>query len=215
MRRHFIILSLVALGFGETFSASPVDSLSSPGLDQAMIQAEYVNGEFEKVQLEIARFQSRNSSYSRSDSLCIARHLAVIHSANPITVEVGKHWMHELFKLDTAATLDDMYVSEEIERLFAKVRAEFMERRKPLVEPAVQLIASPAAAAPAASPRPSAAPPRSEAPANSAWKKPVYWILGGAVVAAAATTTIVLMSPDEKAPAEPKEIFVPKGGSGP
>lgn len=208
MNRFFLSLLLANFALAAADSGDTAAAIPPHGLNQALIQADYVNGDFEKVQLEITRFQSQNSSYSRGDSLCIARHLAVIHSANPLTVEVGKHWMYELFKLDTMATLNDMYVSEDIDRLFNKVRVEFMARSKPKAAPPPQPAVAQATQKPGAETKGSSQ--TATFSTNSTWKKSVYWMLGGAAAAAAATTAIVLLAPTEGKTATPKEIYVPK-----
>jgi hypothetical protein len=71
-----------------------------------------------------------NKTYSRADSVFIAKHLAVVYSANPVTREKGKYYMNRLLELMPSAKLVDMYVSDEIDRIFDKVREEFLSRQR-------------------------------------------------------------------------------------
>lgn len=121
-------------------SAGPVDpasaftdgdsSLVKESLDQAKIHAVYNNGDFEPVILVLEGFIKRNKTYSHSDSVFIAKHLAVMYSANPATRERGKYYMYRLLELLPSAKLVDMYVSEEVDRIFDRVREEFMARQR-------------------------------------------------------------------------------------
>jgi hypothetical protein len=99
---------------------------SYEALDQAAAHKEYEDGNFESVITQLNDFQKQNPIHSKSDSLFIAKHLAVVYSANPKTIEIGKHWMYQLLKLLPVADLAGMYVNEEIDRVFDKVRREFI-----------------------------------------------------------------------------------------
>jgi hypothetical protein len=100
-------------------------------LDQAAIHSLYTEGEFEKVEAEIQAFQKKQASYSRSDSVFIQKHLSVVYAANPSTREKGKYHMYQLLALDPNAKLVDMIISEDIDRVFAKVKEEFETRLPP------------------------------------------------------------------------------------
>lgn len=125
---------------GKTDPAGPVDPASAftdgdsalvkESLDQTKIHAVYNNGDFEPVILVLEGFIKRNKTYSHSDSVFIAKHLAVMYSANPATRERGKYYMYRLLELLPSAKLVDMYVSEEVDRIFDRVREEFMARQR-------------------------------------------------------------------------------------
>jgi hypothetical protein len=108
--------------------ADPSGPIRTPApaakLDQKAIHDEYVNGNFETVIGRITAFQKENPGHSREDSIFIARHLAVVHAADPKSVEAGKHWMHRLILISPNADLSGMYVSEEIDRIFERVKRE-------------------------------------------------------------------------------------------
>ncbi|MDQ3003091.1 MAG: hypothetical protein M3Y08_17740 [Fibrobacterota bacterium] len=98
-------------------------------LDQARTHDLYNNGDFDPVVTVIESFVQRNKTYSQSDSIFIAKHLAVVYSANPATREKGKYYMFRLLELLPSAKLVDMYVSDEVDRIFDKVREEFIVRQ--------------------------------------------------------------------------------------
>jgi hypothetical protein len=124
----FLILLMVfqlscSLGMADTTGQSG-PAAPAARLEQKAIHDEYVNGNFETVIARINDFQKENPRHSREDSIFIARHLAVVHAANPKSVEAGKHWMYRLILLSPTADLSGMYVSEEIDRLFDRVKQE-------------------------------------------------------------------------------------------
>lgn len=117
-----------------TASASPSPAArvaTSPSLlDQKRIHRDYNEGNFESVIAEIETFQKTHATYPVSDSVFIAKHLAVVYSANPDTREKGKYYMFRLLEMLPSAKLVDMYVSDEIDRIFEKVREEYVTRQK-------------------------------------------------------------------------------------
>jgi hypothetical protein len=125
-------LLLPTSGWGEdrpgarpaTVDSATSDSLAAPGLDQAAVQALYVEGEFDSVLARIQEFRQNRPEHSRADSLFIARHLAVVLAADPNSVEAGKYWMHRLLLLSPEADLEGMFVSESIEDIFRRVKRE-------------------------------------------------------------------------------------------
>lgn len=98
-------------------------------LDTRAIHSQYTEGEFDAVIQALEGFMRRNRAWSRDDSVFIAKHLAVVYSANPATREKGRYYMHLLLEILPSAKLVGMYVSEEIDRIFEKVREEFADRK--------------------------------------------------------------------------------------
>ncbi len=109
--------------------ATAMPDTAKETLDQGRIHDLYNNGDFDPVVTVIEAFVQRNKTYSLSDSIFIAKHLAVVYSANPATREKGKYYMFRLLELLPSAKLVDMYVSDEVDRIFDKVREEFMVRQ--------------------------------------------------------------------------------------
>jgi len=131
-----IILCLLLSGAAVfAASAAPSHPASAPashpaGLDQKKIHSDYNDGNFEKVTAALEGFMASHKTYSFEDSVFIAKHLAVVYTANPETREKGKYYMYRLLALLPSAKLVDMYVSDEIDRIFEKVREEFMARQQ-------------------------------------------------------------------------------------
>ncbi len=103
-----------------------------PRLDQAKMHAEYSDGNFEVVLATLEGLERSQQPYGLEDSVFIAKYLAVIHCANPHTREKGRYYMNRLLELRPSANLVGMYVSEEIDRIFEKVREEFLARQRSL-----------------------------------------------------------------------------------
>jgi hypothetical protein len=160
----------------------------SGALEQKKIHSDYNEGNFESVITALEGFMRRNKTYAHGDSVFIAKHLAVVYSANPATREKGKYYMYRLLELLPSAKLVDMYVSDEIDRIFDKVREEFLARQEAFGVDSAQ-ISLPEKRAPA---RDSASP--GGQPGLRARKQPgmksAYWIAGGAAALAAAIVAI-------------------------
>jgi hypothetical protein len=153
-----------------------------------------------------------HATYSFQDSVFIAKHLAVIYTANPETREKGKYYMVRLLTLLPSANLVDMYVSDEIDRIFDKVREEFVTRQRGFGVDTARIAvpektptgargntASPVAPVPAAEPS-----PRKEGHAG-------LWIVGGTAVAVAGLAAAYFLIQDDPASA-PKDrvLSVPR-----
>ena len=115
--------------------ASAVETRADPSspahpLDQKRIHETYTEGDFEAVIAAIDSFTLVNKVFSHSDSVFIAKHLAVIYTANPKTREKGKNYMFRLLSLLPSAKIVDMFVSDEIDHIFEKVREEYVVRQE-------------------------------------------------------------------------------------
>lgn len=189
------------------------------GLDQKAIHASYEEGDFDKVLVRIEDFQKSHASYSREDSVFIAKHLAVIYAANPETLEKGKYWMYQMLRVMPAADLVGMYVSEEIDRIFDKIRVEFTRRQVQFGVDTARMVLPPkqpketgdavtAAATPASKspPKPKTAVGKSRE--SSGWKTGL-WVAGGLGVAAAGAATYFLLAGQEGG-TRIEEVDIPK-----
>lgn len=166
------ILSLVAMLIALASAAA------ASGLDQARIRSDYRDGEFEKVIGELQGFLKSGRPCSRSDSVFLAKHLGVVYAAHPDTRELGRHHMFRLLRMSPDADLLDMFVGQEVDGVFEKVRKENALN-----------LAEAAKHPPAASAAPSAAPSAREGIASGeAWRDPGVWIGGGAALAVVAFT---------------------------
>lgn len=167
-RAPALILLCLLLGHAETWASAV--------LDQKRIHSEYNEGNFDGVISVLEKFMERNKTYSLDDSVFIAKHLAVVYSANPETREKGKYYMYRLLALLPSAKLIDMYVSDEIERIFDKVREEYLARQQSFGLDSSQ------ASAPA---RPARAPRSS---------KPFYLAAGGTALVAVGVTSYFMFA---------------------
>lgn len=200
-----------ALLVGASFSGAAAPSPDR--LDQKKIHNEYNDGNFDRVTASLEGFMERHKSYSLEDSIFIAKHLAVVYSANPETREKGKYYMYRLLAMLPSAKLIDMYVSDEIDRIFDKVREEFLSRQKafgvdttkvsiPNQSPGRKNL-EPMAAGPGPASEPDAAPASDQAkaapkPKEGGGIKPVYLIAGGTAVVAVGLATYLIFSDDPK-----------------
>jgi hypothetical protein len=167
-------------------------------LPQDKIHAIYNEGDFPQTVQQIEAFRKANRTYPAEDSLFIAKHLGVIFAADPATREKGKYYMLQLLEIRPDADILDMYVSDEIYKVFDKVREEFRARRKTSPEPARTVGTGDT--------KPPVERPRKENPARkggSGW----YWAAGTVVVVGAAGAAYYLMQPGK---AEDKYFDVPR-----
>lgn len=174
-------------------------------LDRDKIHSDYNNGEFDQVEKELEGFRGRNKSYSHDDSVFIAKHLAVVYAANPQTREKGRYFMFRLLELLPSAKIVDMFVSEEIDRIFDKVKEEFLAKQHALGKSP----AKSAYQAPETIPTPKTPEKQKHAGESTAGKKESsgagYWMAGG-VGLAAVGAAVYFMLPQEKAPED--KIYV-------
>lgn len=200
--------------------AAPLNALPAPktdALDQKGLHAAYNEGDFEKVVGLIEAFTKANTTYVRADSITIAKHLAVVYSANPKTREKGRYYMYRLLEMMPSAELVDMFVSDEIDRIFEKVRREFMvrqkgvgvdsarislpENRSPEPGPGAQA-ATAAGSGPIEYASPAGGPSREYMKAASAeesfWKRNGFWIAGGVGLAVAGTAVLYIYAAQDE-----------------
>lgn len=179
-------------------------------LDQERIHDEYNEGNFDAVLTALNGFMAANKTYSHADSVFIAKHLAVVYSANPATREKGRYFMYRLLELLPSAKLVDMYVSEEIDRIFDKVREEFSARQNRFgAASAAQAPPDKGAAAPPAGP-PSQGKPVAARKDKAGGGHAGLWVAGSAAVLAAGLTAAYFLHAEEPKPSGDQVFRVPK-----
>lgn len=167
-------------------------------LDQKRIHYEYNEGNFEAVTAALEGYMSRNRTYPHSDSVFIAKHLAVVYSANSATREKGKYYMYRLLELLPSAKLVDMYVSDEIDRIFDKVREEFLARQRGFgMDTARITLPERRSAQPAQPAQPVQSQPAPSGRPGKSRAGTVFWIGGGVALAAAGTAFYILSQEPE------------------
>jgi hypothetical protein len=209
---------LAATAKSVPMATPPVGTAASmTSLNQKEIHNAYNEGDFDKVIELIDGFNKTHKTYSRADSIFISKHLAVVYSANPPTREKGKYYMYRLLEMMPSAELVDMFVSDEIDRIFDKVRKEFVTRQKSFGIDSTQ-ISSPekpatGSAAAASTQTVSNSPAQSKSGAGatgeskSGLKKNAFWIATGTGVVVAATAAVFIYLSDS--PTSGKTITIP------
>jgi len=114
---------------GPPAPAAPAAVKIKDTLDRKKVQEEYSEGNFENVIQLLEQYRSRHARFRSSDSLFMAKYLGVVYASNPATKEKGKYWLYRMLQFDPSALLVDMYVGDEVDRVFQKVRSEFIVRR--------------------------------------------------------------------------------------
>lgn len=210
-KASLLLFLVISLAFSYAFA-------QQSALNKDQVRSYYNDGNFEQAVQELKSFIKANETYSREDSIFVAKNFAVMYTANPEKRELGKYYMHALLKLMPAADLVDMYVSDEIDRIFDKVRKEFLamhnQNQPPAPESSDSAAAPPAqttAAAPP-SPTPQTSPPEPEVSSTSdePAQKPEtsrgsesggnrkLWIFGGVAGAAVVVAAIFLITGEEE-----------------
>lgn len=168
-------------------------------VDQEAIHNTYNEGDFDAVIKLTEAFTKGNGSFTRSDSVFVFKHLAVVYTANPKTREKGKFYMYRLLEMLPSAELVDMYVSDEVDRIFDKVRKEFKMSQKNFgVDTTLISLPEkqPAARTSGAAAEPVKSAPEKKAAGAKGTKTVWFWVAGGAVVAGAGIATVLLMQSD-------------------
>lgn len=200
--RTVLVLFLAVSAFG----AAPAPAAGGVTLDQKQIHEAYNEGDFEKVTHLIEAYTKANPASSRNDSIFIAKHLAVVYSANPQTREKGRYYMYRLLEMMPSAELVDMFVSDEIDRIFEKVRKEFLARQKGFGVDSSQISMpeKPAtgSTAVAGKPAPQAGGPSQEflaagKPEESFWDRNGMWVAGGVGLAVAGAVAFFIYTADD------------------
>jgi hypothetical protein len=199
--RAFITALGLAFCLVYPLSASPAPAPQP--LNQQRVHYEYTEGNFDTVIVMLESYLARYPRHDKIDSIFIARHLAVVYAANPLQVEKGKHWMYELLRLSPTADLSEMYVNEEIDRIFEKIRREFGNRH-PAQDPEAGRMAS----APP-KPLPASSPSKALSESKSGSSHAIYWVAGGVALAAAGTAAYFMFNPEDPAPGRVHEIIIP------
>lgn len=178
---------------------------SSSKLDQKKIHSEYNEGNFDKVVNSLEAFMSSHKTYTFQDSVFIAKHLAVVYTANPETREKGKYYMFRLLTLLPSAKLVDMFVSDEIDRIFDKVRDEFVTRQHGFGVDTTRLAVPDRA--PTGAHGSTDEPPQAVKPTRRKESHTGLWVAGGATIAVAGLALTYFLIQEEPAPAPEDRVF--------
>lgn len=202
-------------------------------LDKSTISKAYFEGEFWTVINALEAFRKSGKAINREDSIYTFKYLSVVYAAEPTTRAKAESYMYQLIRMMPTIDLLDLYISDNIQSIFVKVKSDFekIESHKApapaSMEPAPQAPASQVASASNANPQSQAQPATAvqaatNAPSNPPAKKKSalkVWAplaLGGVGVATA-TYFIVSMGGDESNGKTPRPVDItmewPKEGS--
>ena len=93
-------------------------------VDSTQVDADYRNGEFEKIESALRPILRPGASGNKRDSVLAWKYLAVVYAANPATREKGRYCMLRLLEVDPTADLLDLFVGEQVDDVFGKARRE-------------------------------------------------------------------------------------------
>jgi len=104
-------------------------------LDKEAISNAYFEGEFSTVlpPLETYR-QNFPASATRDDSIFVYKYLSVIYAADPETKAKAESYMVQLLKLMPTIELIDVYMTDNIQAIFRKVKDEYLGRQEYMQE---------------------------------------------------------------------------------
>lgn len=168
-------------------------------LEQEKIHFIYTDGDFDLVVAMIDTFARENPVHSKDDSVFIAKHLAVIYTANPATRERGKNHMFRLLDLLPSAKIVDMFVSDEIDHIFEKIREEYKVRQQMAGKGTPSQLESNRYASErmtVESDRDTSSSRPAELAKKSRSSHTLFWVAGGTALAVGAGTMVYLMLPD-------------------
>ncbi|MBW8886281.1 MAG: hypothetical protein JF616_00880 [Fibrobacteres bacterium] len=157
-------------------------------LDRARIHALYHDGEFERILRELEPYGKGQCACVKDDSIFAEKHLAVVLAAAPATRELGRYHMFRLLDLSPRADLLDMYVGDEVDAVFEKVRKEHdlraSDSQGKTPAPASAAIARTVPVAPRKSSAPLSAAPATAAASIAAMSPASHSSTAGAIPAA-------------------------------
>jgi hypothetical protein len=160
-------------------------------LNRETITKFYMNGDFQDVIDALEEFRKHNPSPSREDQIFIYKHLSVVYASNPETKDKAESYMYQLLKLVPTIDLIDMYISDNIESIFLRVKERYQRMEKQR-EPSDQ--------SRAASPGPEAragAGEERKSGKDTKNRKWIWWAAGGTAVVGVVTVFLLASGGEE------------------
>jgi len=122
----FVCLALLAIGL-----VLPSDSPAAAwAFSKVTVEREYRDADFDAVIRSLEPILEPGQQVNRTDSLFALRTLGVVFASNPKTREKGRYCWFKALEIDAKADLVDLFVGEEIDRLWERTRLEFKARPK-------------------------------------------------------------------------------------
>ncbi|HKP97322.1 MAG TPA: hypothetical protein VJ385_16360 [Fibrobacteria bacterium] len=173
-------------------------------LDKNAISKAYFEGDFHRILPPLEVWRVSHSTKSREDSIFVFKHLSVLYAVDSATRNKAESYMVQLLKLMPTIELVDMYLPDNIEDMFNKVKERYLKQQeyarhhdtlgRPLKDSALVKDSTLEKGKP--EPKPAKEKPAQGKPTRSStW---VWWTAGAAGVAAVATTAVLLLREDSK-----------------
>jgi hypothetical protein len=99
-------------------------------LDKQTISKAYFEGEFWTVINALEAFRKSGMKTSREDSVYTFKYLSVVYAADPTTRKKAESYMYQLIKMMPTIDLIDLYISDNIESIFKKVKSDYEKLEK-------------------------------------------------------------------------------------
>jgi len=126
MNRFFSLRSWVLLAL---LTWSP--ALPDPTIPFNAIRSLYVEGEFEKIRVQLESYLKQSGkSAGAKEKIFAYKYLGVIYAAGPEGYPVAETYFYQLLGLAPNAHLSNLYVSSAVENLFAKTRERFQRETR-------------------------------------------------------------------------------------
>ena len=183
----------------------PLPGIQADGsLDKERLKTLYFDGEFIQVREALEHYRKQNSNLSDEDKIFIYKYLCVVYAADSNSRDKGESYMYQLLKLVPSVDLLDMYISDNIQAIFNKVRMEYEARNKsqPQGNSAAESTPPPWQRASSSSSSQKSKEKESHPSSSHKW---VWWTVGGVAVAGTVAAFVVLGAEDPK-PAPRKVI---------
>lgn len=100
-------------------------------LDKTTLSKAYFEGEFWTVITALEEYRKKGiASATRDDSVYTYKYLSVVYAADPSTRQKAESYMYLLLRMMPTIDLLDLYISDNIESIFQKVRSDFARMQK-------------------------------------------------------------------------------------
>ena len=166
----------IILGFTQIFSQPGL--LEDGSIDKEAVRKFYFDGDFDKVKRALETFRKSNPGAPVHDMAFVYKYLGVVYAADSDSRQKAESYMFQMFKLMPNIDLIDMYVSDQVESIFQKVKKRYQEMHP---DQAIRSGGNPEIQ-------------QKEKKEEKKSKQWIWWTAGGVGVAAAVTGFLLLSS---------------------
>jgi hypothetical protein len=134
------IFLFAALMGSAAHAANAIKGINPNGtLDKPTISKAYFEGEFWTVINALEDFRKSGMKGPREDSVYTFKYLSVVYAADPSTRKKAESYMYQLIRMMPTIDLIDLYISDNIESIFNKVKNDYEKLAKVRAEDAQTL----------------------------------------------------------------------------